>query len=383
MDIVPNHMGNQHYLFKNLPSKDWVHQFETFTKTSYRAPTLHDPYASEADKLLMTDGWFDKHMPDLNQKNKHVAKYLTQSYIWWVEYSGIDGFRIDTYAYPDQQYMSEMAHDILKEYPQIGMFAEIWEHGVGVQSFFLEKNKVREGFDSKLPSAVDFQFYKAINETMTKPFGWTDGASFMYYTLAQDYLYHDPMKLVTFLDNHDLSRYYSVVGEDMRKFKAGINILLTMRGIPSLYYGTEILMKNFADPDGKVRDDFPGGWIGDKANKFEASGRNEQENEAFNYVKRLARYRLTSEALQNGKLIQFVPEKGVYVYFRKENFNRVMVVTNCSDKAQKINLSRFDEVMQKDRNVRDIASGKTLFLDEELNLEPWESRVFELIPTTK
>jgi glycosidase len=220
--------------------------------------------------------------------------------------------------------------------------------------------------------------YFALNEGLTKPFGWTDGMARVYYTLAKDIAYENPMRNVTFLDNHDLSRFYSVVGEDIRKYKMGIAFLMTMRGIPSVYYGTEILMTGFSNPDGLVRSDFSGGWKGDKQNKFEASGRSELENEAVNYFSKLANWRKTNEAACTGKLMQFVPEKSVYVYFRYTGTQKVMVVMNAANDAQTLDLNRFNEMLQGKSSGTEVTTGKTIDLSKSLNMEPWSVQVIEL-----
>ena len=378
MDIVPNHIGNRHHLFLDLPSADWLNQWDSFTKTTYRAPTLLDPYASQKDLNTFNNGWFDYHMPDLNQKNPHVARYLIQSYIWWAEYAGVDDFRIDTYAYPDQQFMSQMDKELLEAFPNMNLFGEIWEHGVTIQSFFAEGFRSRDDMNSNLPGVIDFQIYNALNEALTKPFGWTDGVARIYYTLAKDILYKDPMRNVTFLDNHDLSRFYSVVGEDIRKFKMGAAFLLTMRGIPSVYYGTEILMTGYSNPDGLVRSDFSGGWKDDKTNKFIPEGRTEKENEAINYFSKIANWRKTSKAASLGKLMQFVPEQSIYVYFRYTSSEKVMVIMNAANDAQTLELNRFDEMLQGKTTGKDITNDQMVDLSSKLTLDPWSIKVIEV-----
>lgn len=376
-DMVYNHIGDKHYLIQDLPAADWVHQHDTFTRTTYRAPTLMDPYRSERDYKTFTDGWFDTMMPDLNQQNPNLAKYLIQNSIWWVETAGLAGFRIDTYAYADQQFMADLVKAIRAEYPQLGVFGETWVHGAAVQSFFTEKNGLQE-MDTYLPGVTDFQLYYAINEALTGTFGWTNGAARLYYTLAKDFLYSDPNENVVFLDNHDVSRFYSVVGENFDKYKMGIALMLTMRGIPQIYYGTEILMKNFADPDGKVRDDFPGGWEGDAVDKFNPKNLSGKEAEAFQYVRSLARYRKDHPALHSGKLMQFVPEDGVYVYFRYNSSQTVMVVLNCSDQEKELNLDRFTERLNGFSSGKDIGDGSKVSSLNKLSLKPWDTKVLEL-----
>lgn len=357
MDIVPNHVGDQHWFIKDLPDETWIHQFPEFTRTNYRDPSLMDPYASEWDRGIMSDAWFDHHMPDLNQKHPQVANYLTQSYLWWIEHSGHDAYRIDTYAYPDQEYMSQLGKRLQEEYPSFFFFAETWVHGVANQAQYTQNNDLREGYNSHLPGVTDFQLYYAINEALTREQGWTEGASRIYYTLSQDFLYEDAFRNVTFLDNHDLSRFFSVIGEDLRKFKSGLAFLLTTRGIPMIYYGTEIGMKNFSDPDGKVREDFPGGWEADQENKFLRSGRSAREQEIWEYVQKLAQYRLRTPALQSGRLTQFVPENGVYVYFRYDATRTVMVVMNTHEGEALVDTARFRERMAGFTMAKEVITG--------------------------
>lgn len=359
-DLVHNHIGSEHWTIKDMPSKDWVHQWPVYTKSSFRDQVLFDPYAADNDKKQMTDGWFDYHMPDMNQANPYVRKYFTQSHIWWIEYAGLDGFRLDTYAYNDPVFMAEWGKAIKAEYPRFTFFAETWVHGIPNQAFFTQGNTVNRGFDTELPGVTDFQCLWAINEALNGKFGWDDGVTRLYTTIASDFVYQDPTRNVVFLDNHDLSRFYSVVGEDFNKYKSGIAWLLTTRGIPEMYYGTEILMKNFSDPDGKVREDFKGGWSDDKVNKFTAQGRTAKENEAFNYVRTLANYRKNNPVLQTGRLMQYVPENGVYVYFRYNDEKTVMVIMNTGDKEADLNTSRFIQRTAGFNSAVEVTSGENL-----------------------
>ena len=378
MDVVYNHWGDHHHLYLDLPWASWIHRFpEGYVKTSYRAPALMDPYASEADRKIMSDGWFDRRMPDLNQKDPHLAEYLIQNSIWWIEYAGLDGFRIDTYAYPDLVFMGKLLRRIFMEYQTFGVFGETWVDGAPVQVYFHE-NKIEQDIQSALPGVTDFQLYFAMNEALNKEQGWTEGASRLYLALGADYVHANPMRNVVFLDNHDVSRFYSVVGEDYRKFKMGIAWLLTVRGIPQMYYGTEILMKNFANPDGKVRDDFPGGWAGDKANKFVAEGRTKAEQDAYQYVRTLAKWRKTSNAVQTGRTTQFVPENGVYVYFRRGMGTTVMVMLNFSGKGNVVDMGRFKECYGTAVRGVDVVTKEGLDLKGKVDMEPWSVWILEL-----
>ena len=377
MDMVFNHTGNEHYLFKNKPGSDWFHIFEKYTRTNYRATAVMDPYASEYDKNLMQNGWFDKHMPDLNQQNKQVAEYLIQNSIWWIESTGINGFRVDTWAYPDQDFIKKWNKSILNEYPQFTIFGEVWEHGPAIQAQFA--NNIYEGKNKGvMPGIIDFELYYAINDALTKDFGWTEGAAKIYYTLAQDFLYQNANKNVIFLDNHDLSRFSSMIEGNLDKFKSGIAFLFTTRGIPSMFYGTEILMKAWSNPDAKVRIDFPGGWPTDSVSKFTSQGRNSNENEAFEYIKKLAHYRRNCKAITDGKLIQFVPENGVYVYFRYLNSQKIMVIMNTSNIAIELESSRYKEMMKDYYTAKNVITDKKLENISLLKLKPKETLILEL-----
>ncbi len=363
-DVVLNHIGDKHYWMADLPYKDWVNQWPTMTQTTYRAPTLVDPYASEADRKLFNDGWFVPHMPDLNQRNPVLAQYLIQQAIWWMEYAGFDDFRIDTYTYSDQAFCSRWCAEVLKEYPNLGMFGEIMEHAVSIQGFFADNQPMKRagGFDSNLPGVIDFQLMYAIHEALSREQGWAEGAAKIYYTLAKDHFYENPMRNLIMLDNHDFSRFYTSMGENYSKYQSGIAFLLTMRGIPQIYYMTEVLGTGDAWPShGNIRKDFPGGWPGDKTNKFSPAGRTTQEQAAYEYTRNLIKYRNTHPVLQTGKLMQFVPENSVYTYFRYNGTdNPVMVILNTANDERALDTGRFAEMMQGRTAATDIATGKTI-----------------------
>ncbi|EDM34334.1 putative alpha-amylase precursor, partial [Pedobacter sp. BAL39] len=346
-DIVHNHMGSNHWFFNDMPMKDWVNQWPAYTQTSYRDEPVMDPHAAESDKKKMLDGWFVPTMPDFNQRNPFVQNYITQNHIWWIEYAGIDGLRLDTYPYNDPEYMRDWAIKVKAEFPTLSIFGETLVNSVAAQAYFTGGNTIRKGFDTELPGITDAVIKNAVYEALNGKIGWTDGIFRLYTTLSQDFLYQDASKNVIFLDNHDMSRFYSVVNEDLDKFKSGISILLTLRGIPQLYYGTEILMKNFSNPDGLVRSDFPGGWKGDATDKFKANGRTAPENEAWDLIHTLANYRKNSPALQTGKMMQYAPENGVFTYFRymPDGKRTVMVIVNAEDQLKNLDINRFAERM--------------------------------------
>lgn len=367
MDVVYNHIGNEHHLFTDIPDSNWFHFHDEYFKTNYRAPALMDPYASDFDRDKMTDGWFDKHMPDLNQKNSHVAAYFIQQSIWWVEEFGIEALRIDTYAYPDQDFMRAWGKAMNDAFPDLFLFAETWVHGIPVQAWFLGDAMGPE--PNYLDGLTDFQLHYAVNEAMNQGQSWTGGIAKVYYTLAKDYVYDHPEKMVTFLDNHDLARFNGVVGKGFNKFKMGIGMLMTMRGIPSLYYGTEVLMSE-TDGHGKIREDFAGGWAADSLNKFSVEGRTELENEAFDYIKKLAELRQKNEALHSGKTTQYVPVDGLYVYFRYTDDQVFMVVVNTSDKEVSTKAAKYDQFLKGKTSLTDALSNDENDVPLEFKVEP-------------
>ncbi|MEO6682117.1 MAG: alpha-amylase family glycosyl hydrolase, partial [Ginsengibacter sp.] len=287
-DAVYNHIGKFHFTVLDPPMDNWLNHWPKYTQTTYKEQVLFDPYASKNQIKQMSDGWFVPSMPDLNHKNSYVEKYLIQHAIWTIEEFGIDGWRIDTYAYNDLDFMNRCNQALMDEYPKLTMFGETWVHGVINQSYFCENN-FDIPFKSNLQAVTDFQTLWGITDALTKDFGWNDGVNRLYTTLAQDLVYKDPMRNVIFLDNHDISRFFSVVGEDTLKYKAGLSWLLTSRGIPQLYYGAEIGMTGITSPhDGFLREDFPGGWKSDQMNKFIPAGRTAREEGIWRHISTLA-----------------------------------------------------------------------------------------------
>lgn len=379
-DVVYNHVGDQHYFIKDLPSKDWINQWDSFTRTNYRTPSLNDMYGSEYDRTLMTRGWFDNHMPDLNQSNPLVANYLRQQNIWWIEEMQVDALRIDTYPYGDQSFLSQAAEAILHEYPGMTLFAEIWVHGMGVQGFYNGNNNLDRSINTHLSGVLDFEMCWAFNEAVNVPTGWNTGLEAVYLRLTQDFMYGDEggMNNVIFLDNHDMSRFYNQVGMDLSKFKMATAMLLTMRGIPHWFYGSEILMDEPADPMDLVRTDFPGGWPGDSENKFESSGRTKIEEEAFQYIRTIANFRKTNKVFSKGKLMQWVPENGIYVYFRYTDDQSVMIAVNSNDTDQELTTSKFAERMTGYSTGVNIESGEVIKNLSTLSLPAMSTTIIEL-----
>ena len=377
-DAVYNHVGNDHFFIKDMPMKDWVHQWPQYTNTTYKDQPLVDPYASAIDKKIVTDGWFTPFMPDLNQSNPYVSNFLIQNIIWSVEEFGIDGWRVDTYFYSDKIFLNKVNDALAKDFPAITVLGESTVSNI-VNGAFFTKNKINFPFKHNAPGALDFTVSYAMLDALKQNFWWSEGVTKLYTALATDVVYENPMNNCIFFDNHDMNRYFSETGEDINKYKTGLTWLLTLRGIPQMYYGTEILMKNFKDPtDAEVRKDFPGGWAGDKENKFIAANRTTAENEAFYFVKKLANFRKTSSAITTGKLMQYVPQDGVYVYFRYNSNQTIMVIANTAKQEKKISFERFIERTKgfgKYKNVLTQTEGNI----KEITLGAYQTEVLELL----
>lgn len=377
-DAVYNHISDDHWIYKDLPSKDWINNWPAYTGSSHKEQALFDIHSAAIDRKLLSDGWFTSFLPDLNQRNPFLANYLIQHAVWSTEMFGVDAWRIDTYKYNDLAFMNRCNQALMTEYPHIHLFGESTASNPFSLSYFVKSN-VSYQFKTNLPGTLDFPLNGAIDDALKQNFGWDEGVSRLYQTIAQDVVYADPMKLVTSLDNHDMDRFLSVIGEDFDKYKMGVTWLLTTRGIPSWYYGTEILMKNFKNPtDAEVRLDFPGGFPESKENKFKADGRNTKENEAFEYVKKLANYRKVTPALHSGKLMQYVPQQGVYVYYRYDANKTVMIATNTNDKEMSIDTARFAERMNGFSGARNVINEQVSNLAS-LKLPPKTAIVLELV----
>ena len=362
MDMIHNHIGDQHWWMKDLPTKDWVHDFEKLGQTNFRGSAASDPYASKYDAKKLVDGWFVPEMPDLNQDNELLTDYLIQNTLWWIEYTGVDGIRMDTYVYPDKEYMARWAKEVLDAYPDFNIVGEAWVNTVpGVGFWQDDKDGVDDGYDSELPSLTDFQFSFASRKAFNEDFGWETGLSQLYYMLSQDFVYSNPMKNVTFLDNHDMSRFYEHIGKREAEFKMALAWLMTTRGIPQIYYGTELMMghENRGGDDEVWRQTMPGGFPDDDRSVFTKEGRTQKENEIHEFTKKLIQWRNSSPAIHEGKLVHFIPTDNVYVYFRTHEDQTVMVIMNNNEESKTLNRTRFAEVLDHfstGKNVIDLSS---------------------------
>ncbi len=357
-DMVMNHIGLGHWMMKDMPTPDWVHQFPEFTQSNYRGNVVSDPYKSKADSIKMSNGWFVKDMPDMNQSNPLVAKYLIQNTMWWIEHAGIDGIRMDTYMYPDKFFMQDWMRAIKQEYPDFYVVGEVLMNTIPHIGYWQQGGHNKDGYQPDLPSVIDAPLSRTIAQALTEPTGWDTGVSRLYEAIGQDFIYPDANHNMTFVDNHDLTRFYRLVNNDLNKFKQGIGFLLTTRGIPQLYYGTELLMDGDGGFHPDVRKDFPGGWKEDSLNAFEASGRTAEQNEAFDFIKTVLNWRKSETLIHTGRLTHFIPENDVYVYFRHDSNRAIMMMLNGSSKAVNLKTDRFREITAKFKSAVEIVTGK-------------------------
>lgn len=319
-------------------------------------------------------------MPDLNQRNEWLADYLIQNTLWWIEYSGIDGIRMDTYVYPYKEYMARWAKEVINAYPTFNIVGEAWVETVAHESYWQEDLEAQgDGYNSYLPNVTDFQIHFAMKDAFTQDFGWTTGIRNLYYALSQDRLYSDPMKNVIFMDNHDLDRFYSTIGSNKEHFKMAYAYLLTTRGIPQVYYGTELLFEKTNEPhDASKRPDMPGGWPDDKINVFQKAGRTAVQQEIFEYTSKIANWRKGSTPIHEGKLMHFIPEDNIYIFFRYTEDESVMVVMNMNDEEKSIDPSRYIERLRGYSTATDILDNQTKDITTAFSVSGKTTGIFEL-----
>ena len=382
MDYVTNHWGWQHWMYKDLPSYDWVHQFPGYAQSNYRMTTQFDPNASAIDTKMCVNGWFVKSMPDLNQSNPLLLNYLIQNAIWWIEYADLDGFRVDTYSYCDKAGIAKWTKSITDEYPYFNIVGEVWMHDQAQMAYWQKDSKIGaiENYNSHLPSVMDFTLHDAFGSVFNEDQdSWDKGMIRVYDNFTNDFLYPNINSIMTFIENHDTGRFNEIYKNDFRKYRMGMAIIATVRGIPQLYYGSEIGMagdKGKGDAD--IRRDFPGGWNGDANNAFIQSGRTAEQQQYFDFTSKLFSWRKTNDVVHFGKMKHYVPENNVYVYFRYNDAKSVMVVINNSAKTQTFKTARFEESIGNYTSGKDILEGKTVTLKNDMTLEPKSVLILEL-----
>jgi len=359
IDVVPNHCGSSHWWMKDIPAKDWFNTWPTYTSSNYRMTAWTDPHAAESDKYRLTHGWFAPNMPDLNLQNPLLFDYLRQVYVFWIESANIDGMRVDTYPYNDIKTAARFIKSIRNEYPNMNVVGECWVKTPAEIAYYQSGNNNKDGFDSQLTSVMDFCLKDFFSATFNETESWDGGLARFYSLFAQDFVYPNPNMIMNFLDNHDIDRYSTAVKRDVNKFKMGLAMLITTRGYPQIYYGTEIMLDGIPGDYQGHRFDFPGGWAADKRSAFTPEGRTTVENHVFNYLKALLNYRKNNPVLQNGLMKQFIPENGLYVYFRYNNEKTVMVIANNNTEAKELNLNRFGEMLSGKSIGTEITTEKT------------------------
>lgn len=379
MDMIMNHCGSEHWWMKDLPAQDWINHTDSFVKTNHRRTTLRDPYASKYDRDQFANGWFVKTMPDLNQRNPLMATYLIQNTIWWIEFVGLSGIRMDTYPYSDHQFMSDWTCAVMNEYPNFNICGEEWSINPAVLAYWQAGKNNPDGYTSCLPGLLDFPLQHALKEALLMEESWNDGMIDLYDMLSNDFQYTDPYKHVIFPDNHDMSRIYTQLNDDFDLLKLAMTYFATMRGTPQFYYGTEILMSNTGDNShGNIRSDFPGGWAGDTTNARTNNGLSEIQIQAKAFTKKLLNWRKTASAIHDGKLVHFIPENGVYVYFRFNDTQKVMVVLNKTAEEQEVKLTPFREVLPAGAKGKDILSDEHFHLKETLTIGAKQPLIIEI-----
>ncbi len=357
MDMVFNHCGTNYYWMKDLPTEDWINQWDSYTQSNYRLSTISDPNVSQYDQKLTTHGWFDTTMADMNLSNELVRNYLIQNSIWWIEMVGLDGIRQDTYPYSDKEAMREWNLRVREEYPNFNIVGETWIAQASKLCYWQKDYPNKDGFNSELPTIMDFALQSAIIQGLNEEPSWDGGLTRIYDVLADDHLYPNVNNLLIFGENHDLGRLRFLLGEDWQKVKLATVLVATLRGIPQLYIGSEIgITGNGFAGHCNIREDFP-------VDKFSAENRTSEENDLYNFTSKLFNYRKRAEALHFGRLVQFLPHNEVYVYFRISDNQTVMVAVNNNSERQTIDSNIYKEILQ------DYTAGTEVLTDKEINLQ--------------
>lgn len=380
MDMVFNHFGTNSYWMNDMPQKDWINQWPEFTRSNYRGGVITDPYRSKYDEKKMADGWFDVTMADFNQKNPYVARYLIQNSIWWVEFAGLDGIRQDTYPYPDKDFMAAWMKALREEYPNLNVVGEAWINYPPQIAYWLDNKNNKDEYRSYLTNAFDFPLMGAMQKAFTENEGWDSGMARLYELLSQDFLYSDPSKLITFADNHDIERMYPVL-KTPQNVKMALAFLATTRGIPLVYYGTEALLdRGDLQGDPGKRKDFPGGWQGDQVNMFTAENLSTDQKDMLDYMSTLFSWRKTNKTIQEGKLTHYIPEDGIYVYFRTLGKESVMVILNNNESYVKtINTARYEENLKGYKTGKNILDGSQIKDLKTIEVPAKSVKIIELV----
>ncbi len=380
MDMIFNHCGSDHPWMSDVPSKDWFNNLDAYVQTSHMKEVYFDNYASDYDTKRFTDGWFVPTMPDLNQRNRHVAKYLIQNSIWWIEYTGINGIRQDTYPYADYDIMIDWCKAVEKEYPGYNIMGEAWLNNPVGTAFWQKDSELNKIGNTQLKTVMDFKLMNLTHSAFSEETGeWNGGLHAIYDLLTYDFIYPDIYHVLRFLDNHDTDRFLPELPADLSVYKQAITFLLTIPGIPQLYYGTELLMHGTKSKgDGYIRLDVPGGWPDDTVNQFSRDGRSDLQNEAFDFLQKLLNWRKGNRVISEGGMKHYVLQNGVYLYERYLDHKKVVVILNGTSNDVDIKLDRYAETLGDKSQALDIISNQTIQLSNTLNLTPRQTLLLEL-----
>ena len=379
-DVVLNHCGSQYYFIKDVPTKDWMNFQDSKKRTNHIKSTLLDPYATIQDREEYTNGWFDGHMPDLNQKNPLVASYLTQNTIWWIEYANLSGFREDTFSYADKDFLANWTKTIMDEYPNFNIVGEEMTNVTELSAYW-QKDKINaDGYRCFLPTLMDFSLTDNLVKSLSTNNDWESTWKEFYKGMGQDYHYANPNNLLIFPDNHDMDRFYSRIKNDFESWKLGMTLYTTMRGIPQLYYGTELLFTNEkAGNDGQRRADLFGGWEGDTKNAITGKGLDAKELEAQKYLSKLLNWRKTATVIHNGKFIHYAPEKNdVYVFFRYNENEKVMVILNKNKEKVLLDMKKYYKMIPETFTAKEIINDREITIQKTLEIAPRSALILEI-----
>lgn len=367
MDMIFNHCGVAHPWMEDRPDSDWINNPEGDVMTNFRLSTVYDPYVSDYDHERTVHGWFVPSMPDLNQRNPHLMKYLIQNSIWWIENSGIDGIRMDTHPYAELEGMAEWIRAVEREYPRFNIVGECWYDNEGAEAFWQKNSITNRKSNPELPTVMDFVLsVKARDSFSGQTTPWS-GLNAIYDHLALDYLFPDPSRILTFLDNHDTDRFLLELPEDLGWWKQAIAFLLTSRGIPQIYYGTELLMNGTKEgSDGYVRRDFPGGFAGDTINAFTRKGLTPMQTEAMDFLTKTLNWRRGNKAVSEGSLKHFMPLNGLYVYERRYGDDQVVVMMNGNDEPITVSMDNVAEILPASTVMTDMLTGSKVTITPEM-----------------
>ena len=376
MDQVINHIGVEHWWMEDLPAADWINYQQGYERqestrySNHRRTVNQDQYASQKDTEGMRDGWFTEAMPDLNQRNPLLATYLIQNSIWWIETLGLAGIRQDTYPYPDKAFMAEWAGAIMEAYPNFSIVGEEWSYNPLLVAYWQAGAHNPDGYQSNLRSSMDFPMQQAVVSGIREAESWDKGLIKLYEGLANDFHYPRPNDLMVFPDNHDMSRIYTQLNENIKATQMALAYLLVLPRIPQLYYGTEVLMDDSAKPGdhGLIRTDFPGGWKGDARNAFTTEGLSQEQLDMQRFLQKLLQYRKNSKAIHSGKTVHFAPEKGVYVLFRIQGAETVVCILHKNKEPFSLDLARFKEIGLDGKSLRNLLTDEVLSWQDSLQL---------------